>query len=180
MRPILGNAVLHSRRFEVPPVRRPAYGIINPLPVGRVISDTSLVWSEVAPGARLHALVVLRDVQIDQAVFPERPHHLRTALGKVSVFRERIILGDPDRRMRPNRMRGVRAANPSGDGFGPLDVARAEAILAIRIALKFIGHRPHEQVRTVLVTLHQCIDPKVLMLSHWPKALLLARLHSRK
>src|SRR4051812_45980185 len=131
MCPLLGNAILHSRCFKIPPVCRPDYRIIRSLPVGRIIRQPSLGWGKVAPGPRLDALVVLRDVDINKAVFPKRPDHLRTPLDKLAILLEGIIPGNPDRRVRPDRMRWVGAPDPSRNRFDPLHIARAVAVTAI-------------------------------------------------
>src|SRR5262249_46573723 len=88
-----------------------------------------------------------------------------------TILLERIIFGNPDRRMRPDRMFWVGAAYSSRHRFDPLHIPCTVAVTAIRIPLELVGHGPHEQIRPVFIPFHQRIDPKILMLRIGPKSL---------
>ena len=71
--------------------------------------------------------------------------------------------------MHADRMHLVHAADPGRHVLGPLHVAGAVGIPAVRVALEFVGHGVHEQVGPVLVALHQRVDPEVLLGRMGPK-----------
>src|SRR5262245_59342027 len=105
-RPIGGDAILQAGRFEVPTGRSPLHRVIGSLPVGGIIRESPTAAVKTAPGARLHALVVLRHVQIHLAILPQRPDDLRWTLGEAAIRNERpwttardVLICNPERRM---------------------------------------------------------------------------------
>ena len=169
-RPVFGDAVLQARSLEIPTGRRPLRWIVDTLPGRTAISQATTSVVEVAPGAPLHSLVVLRHVQVHFAAFPQRPNDLGPALGKPLVAGEgsctlagRILIRDPDGRVAADEMNGVEFADARGHAASPLHVRWIVAILAVRVAFEFVGDGKHEQVLPVTVSLDQRVDPQLLM-----------------
>src|SRR5262249_9797973 len=167
--PVLGNAVLHAGSFEVPAGIGPPRRIIDILPLRRMVCQAAPAV-EVAPRAPLHALVILSHVQIHRAAFPERPDDLRTTLCKSLgggewywTFIWGVLIGDPDGGVAASRVNRILFANARGHALGPFHVAGVEHVFAVRIALELVSHGVHEQVRAVLVSSGQRIDPEILM-----------------